>query len=328
MKLKRTELVLFLTLILLLILGLLDIKWIKPLLILNFLSLISLWILGYSKRISHNNGFNKSEFWERAFSIPFTLGLIFNITSISYSNFYIIWGLILLLGFYLVKGIRIIIRKDLVTGIELLLIGFILLGYLLRLNHYPGSELRIVFMSLLSVLYFALSIKYVLISKRHKVLSIGIVGMVLYWVLCVYLNAILFDTMFWRANMSLFGTALVFSIIVLPIFILLIYKNRNLPEWITYQNTKLLKRFIIISCISLFFAVATPKQYLKLDHGNRVQLIEADYNCRFNDEIDQITKENSCKEYDQLFQLRRMGYYREGMTNSQLDVMKNELITR
>lgn len=318
---KKTELILFGLLILTLILNLQNFTWTMPILFAEFIGLIGIWIYGHFK----TKDLDKSELIERLFTVLLILGIILNVAEISFSNLIISIGLLFLTGYMAFKGIRKVIIKDIFTGIELILLGLIFLGFLMRLRHFPGgSPIRVFSASLLSLLYLAISINFIIVSVKANKQTLGVVGMILYWSLSAYVNAILFDTMFWPGEMNLFYSALISSLIVLPILIIQTLKHKELSSDYSIQIKNLYKRTIILISISLFFAIATPKQFLRMDFGIRPEMINSYFDCRLNYELDNLSKEKACQEFQTLNEIWIFGYYPEGLTKEDVEILKQD----
>lgn len=318
MKTNKVELFLFSSLVILLVLELLRLPVIIFLHI-NLFCLIFIWI---KKRKS----FSKSEFWERILSIPIIYGFILTSAQINYNNIISVLGIIFLVLLYFVRGIQKLSKKEIVTSIEFFLVIFLLLGYLLRIWFYPSAGIiRVVTMILLQIFYMAMGIRFAIgiYKQKEEILSVFIV--ILCGVLCLYLTAILFDTMFWPGNMIYFWCAVVSSLIVLPVILLKLFRKNDLSENVSLFMGKLFKRFVLISSLSLFFAVASPHQFLRFVHGNRPRLIEAYYNCWILD-TDKKTHKKYCDEIESLDKLVRAGLYHQGMNDEALEEVKKSFI--
>ena len=318
MKIKYIEFVLFFIFVILLVLGLTGFSF-SLILEINIFSLVFLWIYGFIKR-KRISGFTKSEFWERILCIPLMYGFMLTSLHLNYSNFLSVFGIIILIILFFIRGIQKLSKRDFLAGVEFFLVFFVFLGFLFRLMHYPGAGLiRSVFMTLLPIYYFAMGIIFVeSIYKQEKTLSIF--SVCLYGILGIYLCAILFDTMFWPGSMELFWSAAIFSLVVLPLFLFKFFKKNNLSENISLSLGKIIKRFVLVSGISLFFAVASPHQYLRFVYGNRPQLIEAYYNCYLLNTYQKF-KEH-CDEFQLLERINRAGLYYQGMSNEELNEVR------
>lgn len=312
---KNKELFLFSSLVILLVFVLSGFP-VNIFLHINLFILIFIWIR--KRKLS----FSKSEFWERVLSIPMIYGFILTSAHLNYSNMISVLGIIILLLLYLIRGIQKLTKREVFTSIEFFLVFFLLLGYFLRIMIYPGSGvLRVFSTMLLQIYYLSIGIHFAIsiYNQNEKILSIF--SVILCGILCIYLNAILFDTMFWPCNMILFWFAVISSLVVLPVILLKLFKKNNLSEEISFFMGKLFKRYVLISSISLFFAVASPHQYLRFVHGNRPQFIEAYYNCWILD-TDKKSQKNYCDEFESLDRLIRAGLYYQGMSDAALEEVK------
>lgn len=315
MRAKRIELFQFLILITLLVLDLLGYKLLNLFIYLDFLCLIILWMIG----------FRKSDFWNRILAVPLMLGVILTTTNASYNNLFTTWGLFILTIYCLIKGIRRLSKKDICTGVELIFVSLVFCGYFLRMMHYVGGGIfRVVFLTSLQVFYIVMGIRFAVSFSKQKEELLGGLGMVVSWTLSIFVNAIMLDTMFWQGNMLVFWFAAILALIIVPVFAIVFFRRKDLPEDLHILSGKLFTRFIIISSISIFFATATPQQFLRFDFGNRPQIIEAYYNCHLNSDIDKATRTKNCMEFEQLDQLLRSGFYAQGLSDGDLEKMEIE----
>ena len=319
MKTKNIEFFLFSTLVILLVLELIGFTF-SLFLHINLLFLISLWIFGYKKR-KGTTDFSKSEFWERILSIPLIYGFILTSAHLNYSALISSLGIFILILLFFIKGVQKLSKREVFSSIEFFLVFILLLGFFFRKLNYSGSgELRLFSILLLQIYYLALGIRFAInIYQQEKMLSIF--SFLLCGILCIFMNAILFDTMFWTGNIFLFWVAVVSSLVVLPVILLKIFGKTNLSENISISMGKLLKRFVLISSLSLFFAVASPHQYLRFVYGNRPKLIEAFYNCWIL-ETEKKTHKKYCEEFELLENILRVGLYYQGISDEDLEEVK------
>jgi len=314
MKSKNIEFFLFSTLVVFIVLELLEFPFLF-LLHINLLALIFLWIFG--------KGFSKSEFWERILSIPLIYGFILTSASANYNNFISTLGIVILVFLFFIKGIQKLSKRDVFTSIEFFLVCFLLLGFLFRIWNYPGaSVLRLFSMLMLQIYYLAMGIRFAIYIYHQKEEMLSIFSFLLCCILCFYMNAILLDTMNWQGSMMFFWVAVISSLVVLPVVLFKLFGKNSFSEIISFHIGKIFKRFVLITGVSLFFAVASPHQYLRFVYGNRPKLIEAFYNCWI---LDTNTNPNKvyCDEFYLLERLLRAGIYYQGMSDEALEEAKN-----
>lgn len=320
---KRIELLVFVILFFSLMARLFYLNWVEPLIWLSYITWISIWVYGYFKQKKFGiHGYRLGEALDRVFFSFLVLGLAINITEHPFSPMLISFSLLLLLAYFLIKGIVKLAKKDIVVGLESLVISFILMGYFFRIMQYPGSGIfKVVFSTLLSQGYVILAIYFGIKLLKNKVTLAGITGTILFLALSVLLTSILFRTMFWPGSTQLYYVGLLVSVIVLPIYIYgLIQKKRVSPD-IRNLTGFLTKRAFQVILISTFFSFIPNSEYVRLQFGNRKQLIEAYCGCRLsnnNNILYSQAKEQSCRDFEVYEIMLRHGYYREGISDEEL----------
>jgi hypothetical protein len=320
MKPKKIELIAFIILVAAFLLRLRDFLWVEPILYLDFLILIGVWIYGFAKKKGlEGNGYKIGEFLERLFLIVLITGIIMTICDIPMSNMILSFGLLLAAIYQFFKGIFKLIKVEIFTGPESIIICVILIGYLFRVMYWPFSgPITVVACSLLAQVYFGYGIFFNIKLSKSKNSTLGILGMFIYWILGLYLIAVLFDTMFWPGSTPMLALATVIGAILITIFVINYYKLDQLESQITDLIHDLFKRFVIIVSIGVFLLVATQQHFLKFIFGNRPQIIEAYTNCRLKKLENTHEQESNCHEYKSLFEFMKTGYYKEGISNEDL----------
>lgn len=307
-------------------LKLLGVPWTSPFLFAELLGLILIWFYGFLKL---DGLFSKSGFIERVFSIPLLLGLILNVSEISFSGFPLVIGLLILSVYILIQGIGSVRKKNFFSGIELILVGLTLFAYFARLKHFPGSsDLFVICSSLLGIVYLAISIQFIFAASNSGIVALGIMGMVSYWSISLFVNVVLFATFFWPGKHLIFYTSLGSSLITLLLLFILAKRNAELPELIQGLIRSLYKRSIILLGFGVFFGVASPQQLLRLDFGNREHLIQAYCDCRVNHQINELVKSNACIEFELLYDMLLFGIYPEGVSEVELGYLKESMMQK
>lgn len=320
MKAPRIEIFPVLILITTIVLNLLGIHWINPIIYIDLLILLVLWIIGYSKRETVKDliRLTRREFTERIFIFIILLGVAFNITNVPLSNLVISLGILLNIGFIVFRAINNLRKKNVLEGIEKFIVGAVLFGYLLRFRHFPGASITIVVSSyLLSLSYIVLGILSLSKSIKANSILIGMVSFLLYLGISVTILGLLFDFFYWPNSTIILIISLIITISGVMMLGLDGMAKAKLDGQIYLTLNRLFKNVVIVTTIGLFFLFSSPKQNIRLDLGNRPQFIKASYDCRINQNLSDSEKEAACEEYQLLKEMDIFGYYPEGLSDTE-----------
>lgn len=272
------------------------------------------WIIAYI--LNKNNyikGFRFSDVVEKELLMFLLWGVALNISYIPGSTRVVKISLLILTIYYFTSGIIYYIknRYGRLHATEKILFSFILFGFFLRFMHFSGGGiLHILVFTLLSLVLFLFGFRifYQMIS-RHEA-WFGILLLVDYLLLAAIVNFLLFDSMFWQYSTDFFLFSGLFFVIINAILIFRYFQNISkitAKVQIHFCLKNCFRRNFVYAFIAAFLFLAEPKQQLRLNYGNRPEIIKAYYECF----IDSLRNSRSCLKFRELEKRYQAGTYPE-----------------
>jgi hypothetical protein len=282
------------------------------------MALVSFWLYALFRPGGERiEGFKTGNLLEKLLVSVLLLGISMNITGVAFSALILKLGLTITGIYYVINGIIKLFKKDQrLSGLERFLGGLALAALLGRFMHWPGSNfLWILSLGILGIAFFIYGL--VLIFKMNKQWT-GLLLCGIYSSLELGLFFIIFDTMFWSGSAPIFSLSL---LITAACSALLFVRQASVKHPLEEETRITLinptwRRIIIITGICMFFNTLTVKQFIRMKFGNRLSLIEANYNCHFKSPGQPDS--DYCKTYHELHDQYKHGLLPEEHESGQI----------
>ena len=221
--------------------------------------------------------------------------IVMNLCKVQSSSVLFTISLLILSILYLVKFIKNWkSSKNWFSRQEPLILFFIFISFFLQFMHYPGSGI----LRLLSFSYYIITIiilgfkNNIEKNTEHKYLkNIILISNIS---ISIMLISILFRTMYWPNSRMIFWFGLFFTFII-GYLLFLEYKKNGKEIIIISQTIKRMYKLILITSILFSYFIVN---YVRLDFGNRPELINSYIDCKFNNHFDRSSA--SCKKFEKL----------------------------